>query len=341
MVSKKCCLNGVTKLMPYWCQKSDALMASQHWCRDGVMHSWGCDSVMQQWRLRYPPSPDLSGARCQDGVSTPWALHGYGQTKSWFLGHVSLGLKAPRFKGNKHRKEPSNVFNGFSNSYHLTSMKHILSHSLGPHLKLSILLLIVYIVKCQTPQNMFVPGWNSHMGCHGSLRTPSLGFPHEQMFDLIIERHHRSMWSIERPHHDTSKRHHHGILPFCFWHHHGASKRHHHGILSISWRHHGARKRHHHGILPTFLRPRFLPELGEAHGVVFLGLGQMQRGAREPMGKNMYGVKRVDACRLHSTQLLAGFFWPSSFQSDGSMLGMKDVDQIILVWLKIGVPNDP
>ena len=35
------------------------------------------------------------------------------------------------------------------------------------------------LVKCQTPQNMFVPGWNSHMGgCHGSLRTPSLGFPH-------------------------------------------------------------------------------------------------------------------------------------------------------------------
>ena len=308
MVSKKCCLNGVTKLMPYWCQKSDALMVSQHWCRDGVMHSWGCDSVMQQWRLRYPPSPDLSGARCQDGVSTPWALHGYGQTKSWFLGDASLGLKAPRFKGNKHQKEPSNVFNGFSNSYHLTSMKHILSHSLGPHLKLSILLLIVYIVKCQTPQNMFVPGWNSYMGGAMEVWGHHLWDSHmNKMFDLIIERHHRSMWSIERPHHGTSKRHHHGILPFCFWHHHGASKRHHHGILSISWhhhgaskrhhhgilsiswRHHGARKRHHHGILPTFLRPGFLPELGEAHGVVFLGLGQMQRGAREPMGKNMYG----------------------------------------------------
>ena len=38
-------------------------------------------------------------------------------------------------------------------------MKHILSHSLGPHLKLSILILIVYIVKCQAPQNMFIPGW--------------------------------------------------------------------------------------------------------------------------------------------------------------------------------------
>ena len=56
------------------------------------------------------------------------------------------------------------------------------------------------------------------------------------------------------------------------WHHHGASKRHHHGIWSISWHHHGARKRHHHGILPTFLRPGFLPELGEAHGVVSLAL---------------------------------------------------------------------
>ena len=113
MVSKKCCLNGVTKLMPYWCQKSDALMVSQHWCRGGVMHSWCCDSVMQQWRLRYPPSPDLSGARCQDGVSTPWALHGYGQTKSWFLGHVLLGLKAPRFKGNKHQKEHPKSSMGF------------------------------------------------------------------------------------------------------------------------------------------------------------------------------------------------------------------------------------
>jgi hypothetical protein len=98
-------LNGVKTLMPWWCQRSDALMVSQHWCRDGVMHSWCCDSVMQQWRLRYPPSPDLSGARCQDGVSTPWALHEYGQAKSWLLGHVFWGLKAPRFKGNKHQKE--------------------------------------------------------------------------------------------------------------------------------------------------------------------------------------------------------------------------------------------
>ena len=88
-------------------------MVSQHWCRGGVMHSWCCDSVMQQWRLRYPPSPDLSGARCQDGVSTPWALHGYGQTKSWFLGHVLLGLKAPRFKGNKHQKEHPKSSMGF------------------------------------------------------------------------------------------------------------------------------------------------------------------------------------------------------------------------------------
>ena len=38
---------------------------------------------------------------------------------------------------------------------------------------------------------------------------------------------------------------------------------------------------------------------------------------------------------LHSTQLLAGFSWPPSYQSDGSMLGMKHVDQIIWVWLKI------
>jgi hypothetical protein len=75
------------KWIPQWCQNIDAVMVS---CiHDAVTVS--CSS--EDWDTH------------QDGVSTPWALHEYGQAKSWLLGHVFWGLKAPRFKGNKHQKE--------------------------------------------------------------------------------------------------------------------------------------------------------------------------------------------------------------------------------------------
>ena len=111
MASKKWCLNGVKEvmprwchnMMPKWCQRSDASMVSQHWCRDGVMHSWCCGSVMQQWRLKYPPR---------------WSSHSLGLTWVWpskilVFGPCFLGLKAPRFKGNKHQKEHPKSSMGF------------------------------------------------------------------------------------------------------------------------------------------------------------------------------------------------------------------------------------
>ena len=83
-------------------------------------------------------------------------------------------------------------------------------------------------------------------------------------------------------------------------------------------------------ITASCLRPGFLPELG--HQVVFLGLGRMQHGARQPMGQIMSGVHVClgdETCKnmydsIPPNHLL--FFFATE-QSDGSMLGMKDVDE--------------
>ena len=69
-------------------------------------------------------------------------------------------------------------------------------------------------------------------------------------------------------------------------------------------------------ITASCLRPGFLPELG--HQVVFLGLGRMQHVCLgDETCKNMYDS-------IPPNHLL--FFFATE-QSDGSMLGMKDVDE--------------
>ena len=143
MVSQKWCLNGVTRLMPYWCQKSDAFMVSQTWCLTGVkkvMPSWchkidallvskkwrlygatNIDAMMvscihdavtvpcnsEEWRLRCPPSPYLSIARCQDGVSTPLGFTWVWPNKMLVFGPFFWAWRLPGSKLTNTRKNHS------------------------------------------------------------------------------------------------------------------------------------------------------------------------------------------------------------------------------------------
>ena len=126
LVSKKWCLHGVTKLMLYWCQKSDAFMVPQ------TLMPWWCHAFMMLWQCHATvkikiPTKSIPQHRALSGWSfyPPGLYMGMAKQNVSFWA-IFLGLKAPRFKANKHQKEPFKVF------------KNILSHSFGPHLKLSI-----------------------------------------------------------------------------------------------------------------------------------------------------------------------------------------------------------
>lgn len=91
-------------------------------------------------------------------------------------------------------------------------------------------------------------------------------------------------------------------------------------------------------ITASCLRPGFLPELG--HQVVFLGLGRMQHGARQPMGQIMSGVHVClgdETCKnmydsIPPNRLL--FFLPPS-NPMGACWGWKMLTKTKWVWLKM------
>ena len=124
MVSQKWCLNGVKEVMPKWCQRSDAFNGVTTLMPWEFMMLWQCHAAV---KIEIPTK-----SRPQRRTLSGWSFHPLGFTWVW---PSKILVQTP--------ERTSKVFNGFSNPYHLTSMKHILSHSLGPRLKLPILILIV------------------------------------------------------------------------------------------------------------------------------------------------------------------------------------------------------